>query len=164
MLTKPLYINFPGGTHALVAAHLAQLILNWHDDAFVLRQRTNCLAYSTDTNQPQGHKAPHVLPGYAFLRWGRLLGALVVICATLKFAPCDNIRSHLCVHDGHCACISHATHGFGALSGLFTGCLFLKVRHFKKRIKYFRTILLCIFGLILGIVISYCIIERLDQR
>ena len=116
---------------------MAQLILNWHDDAFVLRQRTNCVRYSA--NEPQDHKAPHVLPGYALLRWGRLLGALVVIFGTLKYGDSDDI--------------SHATHGFGALSGLFTGCLFLKVRHFKKCIRYFRTILLCVFGLILGTVI-----------
>ena len=135
---------------------MAQLVLNWHDDAFVLRQRMNCLGYSP--NEHSSHKAPHALPEYGYLRWCRLFLALIVIFGTLQLAPCDDNQRHLCDYD-----VSHVTHSFGALSGLLAGCLFLKVRHFKKCIRYFRNTLLGIYGFIVSAVIIKFLLEEFDD-
>merc|ERR1712061_403254 len=95
---------------------------------------------------------------FGYLRLCRLFLPLLVIFSTLELAPCDDSRHHLCDYD-----VSHVTHSFGALSGLLAGCLFLKARHFKKCIRYFRNTLLCIYGFIISAVIVKFLLEVYDN-
>ena len=133
-----------GALYALVAAHVAQLILNWHNDAFALRQRLNFFGpLRTGSKNPQ---ASMLGP---WKRIGRLTFSVLTLALALKFESCNN--------DDDCkGGVSHATHAFGALAGLLSGCVFLKVGRLKRPIRIVRNILfvfiygmavLCIFGM-----------------
>ena len=136
-------LNFSGGMYALVAAHIAQLLLNWHNDAFVLRQRVNIYGAGFTANGVKKYKPPVALPMNTFshlVRIGRLFCAGLTLIVTLKLHCTD---SKFCDTD-----ISHATHTFGALFGLLTGCIFLRVRSTKRPIRVGQNILLVlVYGL-----------------
>ena len=123
--------------YALVAAHIAQLLLNWHNDAFVLRQRINVYGAGLTSNGVKKYKPPEALPMSTFshlFRIGRLFCAALILIVTLKLH---------CTHSDFCDTdISHATHTFGALFGLLTGRIFLRVRSTKRPIRIGQNILL----------------------
>jgi hypothetical protein len=134
------------GVYALIAAHLAQLFLNWHNDAFVLRQRLN---FFGDGNPLNGALPPEALPAFLPCRLFRLFAAGLVLIITLKFNWCnENLNNELCDTD-----VSHASHAFGALGGLLTGLIFLRARSFKRPIHFLKTVL---FMLVYGL--SFCYI------
>ena len=120
--------------YALVAAHLAQLILNWHNDSFVLRQRVNFIRGGKSSKKERNHKPPEALPMPGLLRMLRLVIATIILIATMPKKGCENVE--LCDHD-----VSQTTHVFGGLAGLLTGCIFLKVRSFKRPFNIFRNVL-----------------------
>ena len=123
--------------YALIAAHLAHLILNWSNDSFVLRQRINCFSFETSADKKKIHKLPQVLPASGLVRWFRLFAAVLVLIVTLKLDSCSSDPKKLCDTD-----VSHITHTFGALSGLMTGCIFLRARSFKPVVLKFKYLLL----------------------
>jgi len=131
--------------YALIAAHLAQLLLNWHNDAFVLRQRVNLFG---DRNSSNGALPPEALPAFLSWRLLRLFAAGLVLIVTLKFNWCKEDSNELCDTD-----VSHAAHAFGALGGLLTGLIFLRARSFKRPIHLFKNVL---FMLVYGL--SFCYI------
>ena len=120
------FSNIQGGLYALVAAHLAQLILNWHSDAFALRQRLNFFGNWCTKTRPQ---RPEAMPLGNMQRIARLVFAALTLCVALKFETGE---------DG----VSHVTHAFGALFGLLSGCVFLRVRSSKRAIRIIQNILL----------------------
>ena len=139
--------------YALVGAHLAQLVLNWENDSFVVRQRMGIgiIEMGEDASE---QKPPAVLPASRLIRWFRLILALLVLCLTLK--PLD----HESIYD-----ISHKTHLFVALSGVLSGFIFLKMRNkqFTKQMKnekYVRNILKYAFWFL----ISYVILRFISIR
>ena len=118
-----------GGLYALVAAHVALLILNWHSDAFALRQRLNFFGtFRTGTLRPEA-----MMLG-KWKRIGRLIFAVLTLGITLKFEWCTENN---CEHG-----VSHATHVFGALAGLLSGCVFLRTGRSKRPIQIAQNILL----------------------
>ena len=129
--------------YALIAAHLAQLILNWHNDAFVLRQRLNLCGDKNVVSRPEA------VAGYLPYRWIRLIVAGVALFTTLKFNWCSQKPNELCDTD-----TSHSAHTFGALGGLLTGLIFLRARSFKKPIYLLKNIL---FIFVYGLSVCYII-------
>ena len=132
-----------GGMYALVGAHLAQLVLNWHNDALIIRQRLNF--FGTDVIPPDV-----VASSNFFVRGIRLLMAILILATTLSFKWCTS-KDLICDSN-----VSHATHAFGALFGFFSGCIFLRVRSSKPLIRIIQNVLrftiygvaaLCIFGM-----------------
>lgn len=119
--------------YALISAHLAHLIWNWSNDSLVLRQRVNCIGAGNLKNDVGTHKPPHVLPASRYVRWFRLIAALLVLIVTLKFDYGDK------PDDMH---VSHTTHAFGALAGLTTGCIFLKARSSIRIVHTLKVVLL----------------------
>ena len=135
--------------YALVGAHLAQLVLNWENDSFALRQRTNFCGMGDDENEQQ---PPAVLPASRLIRWFRLILALVVLGFTLKPLPiCEKFETDR---------VSHPAHLFGALSGILSGWIFLKVRNFTKQMHYIRNFLKYVFWFIIFLVILVFVILR----
>ena len=135
--------------YALVGAHLAQLVLNWENDSFALRQRTNFCGMGDDQNEQQ---PPAVLPASRLIRWFRLILALVVLGFTLKPLPtCEKVEIDR---------VSHHAHLFGALSGILSGCIFLKVRTFTKQMRYIRNFLKYVFWFIIFLVILQFVVIR----
>ena len=137
--------QFIGGVFALVAAHLAQSIFNWHNDSFVLRQRVNLFRESS--KRDGSHKPPEALPIRGLWRMLRLIITIIILIASINSIKFTCIRDELCDHD-----VSHATHVFGALAGLLTGMIFLKVRSFKRPFYIFQNIL---FILLYGIALIW---------
>ena len=132
-----------GGMYALIGAHLAQLALNWHNDALIIRQRLNF--FGTDVIPPNVVASSHF-----FFRGIRLFMAILILATTLSFEWCTS-KDVICDSN-----VSHATHTFGALFGFFSGCIFLRVRSSKPLIRITQNILrfiiygvaaLCIFGM-----------------
>ena len=128
--------------YALVGAHLAQLLLNWQNDSFVMRQRMGIGIIGMGDDAIE-QKPPAVLPKF-YLRWWRLIFALLVLCLTLK--PLD----HESIDD-----ISHKTHLFGALSGVLSGFIFLKMRNRQvtTQMNYMRNSLKYAFWFLISYVI-----------
>ena len=116
----------------MVAAHVAQLILNWHSDAFALRQRLNFFG-----KIGTGHLRPEAMTLGKWIRIGRLIFAVLTLGVTLKFEWCTDITESYCEHG-----VSHATHVFGALAGLLSGCVFLRAGRSKRPIRIAQNILL----------------------
>lgn len=136
--------------YALVAAHVAQLILNWHNDAFVLRQRINLFGRGTSINGEEKYEPPEALPLSRIVRMLRLIVAGLYIVVTLKFDWCTN-------NDDNCfdTDVSHATHLYGALAGLLTGCMFLRVRSYKRPVYLFQNFLLMlVYGVSICVIIG----------
>ena len=72
-------------------------------------------------------------------RVGRLLFAALTLGVALKF--------EWCADENYCETgVSHATHAFGALFGLLSGCVFLRVRSTKRPIRIAQNILLVFAG------------------
>ena len=134
--------------YGLVAAHIAQLIFNWHNDALVLRQRVNIFGGGSSLNGEENHEPPEAIPAPGVARVARLIVAVVVLGVTLKFKwdADENDRSGVC----------HSTHAFGAIAGLLTGCIFLRVRGFSKRPVYLfkRFLLLLVYGAAFCVIIA----------
>ena len=144
--------------YALVAAHLAHLLLNWRNDSFILRQRINCGTVKNLTKKQITHKPPQVLPASGLIRWFRLVAALLVLIVTLKLETCSSDSMEVC--DTDVSHTSHNTHLFGALSGFMTGCLFLRARTFPKfcvKIKYL------LLGVVYGSLICYMITKFYNE-
>ena len=113
----------------MVAAHVAQLILNWHSDAFALRQRLNFFG-----SLQNGPLRPEAMMLGKWKRIGRLAFAVLTLGVTLKFEWCT---------ESYCEQgVSHATHAFGALAGLLSGCVFLRAGRSKRPIRIAQNILL----------------------
>ena len=138
--------------YALVGAHLAQLVLNWENDSFAMRQRMNICGMGNHTNE---QKPPAVLPASRIIRWFRLLLALVVLCLTLKPLPQN------CWAKGIDP-ISHRAHLFGALSGVLSGWIFLKARKCTKQMHNIRNMLKYVFWFIIFLVILQFAIIRFN--
>ena len=136
--------------YALVGAHLAQLVLNWENDSFAMRQRMNICGIGEDKRE---QKPPAVLPASRLIRWFRLILALVVLCFTLQ--PIDHVSIDA---------ISNKAHLFGALSGVLSGCTFLKVRNKQvtKQMRYMRNILKYAFWFSISYVIVQFIVIRFE--
>ena len=148
---KVIFQSIVGGMYALVGAHLAQLVLNWENDSFAMRQRTNFCGMGDDQNEQQ---PPAVLPASRLIRWFRLILALVVLGFTLKPLPtCEKVEIDR---------VSHHAHLFGALSGILSGCIFLKVRTFTKQMRYIRNFLKYVFWFIIFLVILQFAIIRFN--
>ena len=147
-----LYCVFLGGMYALVGAHLAQLVLNWENDSFAMRQRINICGMGNYANE---QKPPAVLPASRIIRWFRLLLALVVLCLTLKPLPQN------CAFLGLDP-ISHRAHLFGALSGVLSGWIFLKARKCTKQMHNIRNMLKYVFWFIIFLVILQFAIIRFN--
>ena len=121
--------------YALIGAHLAQLILNWHNDAFILRQRLNF--FGTTAKPPQV-----VASSNYFVRTIRLAIAVIILATTLNFEWCSK-EDTICDTD-----ISHVTHIYGAVFGVLSGCIFLRARRCKIPIRIAQnTLLVIIYGL-----------------
>ena len=136
--------------YALIAAHLAQLFLNWHDDALVLRQRVNFFNDSKSVKVGENPNPPKAMPLSGMYRVFRLFFAAIVLIITLRFDWCSESNKELCDTD-----VSHATHAFGALSGFLTGCIFLRSRSFKRPIHLLKNFLLIfVYGLSICYIIS----------
>ena len=137
--------------YALVAAHIAHLLLNWYNDSFVMRQRINCGGCRT-SQEP--HKPPAALPASGLVRWFRLIGAVVILFDLIQTSSDAN-----CKVDAKCKVdhVSHATHLFGALSGFLAGFIFLKVREPGRKTlpvrHYFKQFLVFVYGFIVSCVI-----------
>ena len=138
--------------YALVGAHLAQLVLNWENDSFAMRQRMNICGMGDHTNE---QKPPAVLPASRIIRWFRLLLALVVLCLTLKPLPqkCEVLGFDP---------ISHRAHLFGALSGVLSGWIFLKARKCTKQMQNIRNMLKYVFWFIIFLVVLQFAIVRFN--
>ena len=144
--------------YALVAAHLAHLVLNWNGDSFVICQSTRLLGTESD-------KHNSALPAMEWGRWLRLFGAVVVLLTTLN--PLDVwmlFSKSDAVDFDH---VSHAAHLFGACSGFIAGGIFLKARGPKTPIlKHFRKFLLCVYAYLIGHVVVKCFynIYKIDEE
>ena len=115
--------------YALIGAHLAHLVLNWHNDAFVLRQRINCFGID---------RKPPALSSSSVLRSVRLLMVILILAFKINstLSPEKDFSE-----------VSHVTHIFGALFGFLSGCIFLRARSAKKAIRYAQNIpLVLIYG------------------
>ena len=146
---KVTFYSIVGGMYALVGAHLAQLVLNWENDSFAMRQRMNFCGMK---DVLYDSRPPAVLPASRFVRWFRLILALVVLGSTLKPLPsCEDVEIDR---------VSHHAHLFGALSGILSGCIFLKVRTFTKQMRYIRNFLKYVFWFIILLVVLRFVIIR----
>ena len=133
--------------YALVAAHLAHLLLNWNDESFVFRQRVNCDG-SRNTGNRIKHKPPHAIPANFArnIRYVRLIFTLLVLIweVYLYRTAKDNFDKD----------ISYITHLCGAASGLVIGYIFLTARHTRKAEKILKYVLFtCVYGLAIGYIL-----------
>lgn len=116
-----------GGVYALVTAHLATLILNWHEDTVIIRHRFRRNRKTTSAN----------MPGLS-LRILRLLVVLVYTCVDFSMAFYKRSVSK----------VSVTAHLCGALSGILVGLVVLKNRKvecWEKHLKVASLVAYAIF-------------------
>ena len=126
--------------YALIAAHLATLVLNWKDDLVILRGR---LRKNKQTKAKEhGNSVRYQFYIFSkkekkrcknvFFRWARLLIVLLygivdfVFSIIRRYAQDDQTN------------VSYVAHIFGALSGLLVGIVVLKnrkVEHWERKLK-----------------------------
>ena len=132
------------------------MILNWHSDAFALRQRLNFFGECCP-KRPTKPLRPEAMPLRNMWRIARLLCAALTLGVTLKFESCADEKN---CKTG----VSHATHAFGALFGLLSGCVFLRVRSTKRPIRIAQNILLVlILGFTILCIFGYYMTASFDQ-
>jgi hypothetical protein len=138
--------------YALIAAHIAHLILNWGNDSVVMVQRMSCISGRNSSRGEKNRKPHFTLPASGLIRWFRLFVAALILFMTLQHKPCHSNSKDTCALTP--TDVSHATHFFGAVSGLLTGCIFLQARNLNSRIELGKKILLTsVYGLSIGCVI-----------
>jgi rhomboid-related protein 1/2/3 len=104
-----------GGVYALIAAHLATLILNWEDDAVVMRKRI------------RRHKITKTLPG-TVIRLLRLVFVVVYAVADIGHA----IYLRLADGTGRITTVGYTAHFAGAAAGLLVGLPALRNRRQER--------------------------------
>jgi rhomboid-related protein 1/2/3 len=104
-----------GGVYALIAAHLATLILNWEDDAVVMRKRI------------RKHKITKTLPG-TVIRLLRLVFVVVYAVADIGHA----IYLRLADGTGRITTVGYTAHFAGAAAGLLVGLPALRNRRQER--------------------------------
>jgi rhomboid-related protein 1/2/3 len=104
-----------GGVYALIAAHLATLILNWEDDAVVMRKRI------------RKHKITKTLPG-TVIRLLRLVFVVVYAVADIGHA----IYLRLADGTGLITTVGYTAHFAGAAAGLLVGLPALRNRREER--------------------------------
>ena len=125
-----------------MACHFAQLVFNWHNDSFVLRQRVNFFHDEKSSNGEKHHKPPEAFPMPRLVRLFRLTLSTIILIFILTQNWCGKDASELC--DGY---VSHTTHAFGALIGFLSGSIFLRVRSFKRPFYIFQiTLFILLYG------------------
>lgn len=124
--------------YALIAAHVAHLLLNWGNDSFVLFQRITCSKADHNTQKP----TPFAVPSFVPVKWIRLvIVAILLIWMSNEFGECGP-------HSAKCpASVSHAAHIFGALGGFLTGYIFLEARNKNRWIQMGKiALLILVYG------------------
>jgi rhomboid-related protein 1/2/3 len=99
-----------GGLYALIAAHLATLILNWKEDAVLMRKRR------------RKHKISKAAPG-TVIRLMRLL--FVLFYAAADTGQAVTVRLH---YGAASTTVGYTAHLAGAIAGLLVGLVSLKNR------------------------------------
>ncbi len=108
-----------GGVYALIAAHLATLVLNWREDIVIMRRRFRA---GKSTSAKHGH----------IVRFMRLL--TVVLYGALDFGLAVYHRRR---RPAAAVKTSYAAHLAGAASGLLVGIIVLK----NRRVEHWETCL-----------------------
>ena len=127
-----------------MSANVMQLIFNWQNDAFLLRQRLKLSQDGTRHSSSNLHSEPVALPSPNWVRWLRLVGAAAIL--VLLF---ETSFSNGCQIDGSdCySGISYATQIFGACFGVLSGSIFLGARSPKGIIRFIQNVaLLAVYG------------------
>ena len=121
--------------YALIAAHIAHLLLNWGNDSFVLVQTITCSKEDHNTQKP----TPMAVPSFVPVKWIRLvISALFLFLMSNEFGKCGpKCPAH----------VSHVAHFFGALGGLLTGYIFLEARNKNRWIQFGKiALLILVYG------------------
>ncbi len=116
-----------GGVYALIAAHLATLILNWHEDIVIMKRRFRS---GKSTSAKHGH----------IVRFIRLV-------TVMTYGVIDTGVAMYNRHVGGDVKVSYVAHLMGAISGLLIGIIVLKnrrVEHWETKLK-----VVCVFVFLL---------------
>eukprot|EP00095_Tigriopus_kingsejongensis_P010040 snap_masked-scaffold231_size243715-processed-gene-1.20 protein:Tk10040 transcript:snap_masked-scaffold231_size243715-processed-gene-1.20-mRNA-1 annotation:"rhomboid-related protein 3" len=122
------------GVYALIAAHLATLLINWREDGIVYETR---LERTQFTNDPKPLGLNPIIRGFRLL-------------FIVTFVVCDVGQIvYKEVFQGETSSTSYAGHVFGSLAGLMIGIFVLENRKVEDWERWFEAGALVIFGLIL---------------
>merc|ERR1712062_16092 len=117
-----------GGCYALVTAHIATLILNWHEDKVILRHQN--VAFHGQ-----------------IVRWMRLI--IVITFCLFDIGQALYNRYHA-QPDGKSNKVSHVGHISGAIGGLLVGIFILKNRKVESWQTKLKILCMVIFALFIG--------------
>jgi rhomboid-related protein 1/2/3 len=128
-----------GGCYALVTAHVATLILNWHEDKVILKHRFS-LRFSNkeDTN---------VVFHGQLVRWLRLISVITYAVIDIGLALYN--RYHL-QPDGKPNKVSYVAHLSGAIGGILVGIIILKNRKVESWETKLKILCMVTFGFFVG--------------
>ncbi|XP_059085995.1 protein rhomboid-like [Tigriopus californicus] len=120
------------GVYALIAAHMATLILNWHEDGIIYAKR---LRKSRNTDEPTPNDLNPVIRG---LRLVFLIVFVVVDVGQIVY------KVYFLGRPGN---TSYTGHAYGALTGLITGIFILENRKVEDWERWIEWSALILFAL-----------------
>ena len=126
-----------GGVYALIAAHLATLILNWKEDAVLMRQRV------------REYKITKAAPG-TVIRLMRLIFVLVFAAADIGNAVVVRLQSNAAT-----STVGYTAHLAGAVAGLLVGLAALRNRRKERWETVVRVVSLASWLILVGLSIGW---------
>ncbi len=130
-----------GGVYALIAAHLATLILNWREDIVIMRRRF------------RSGRSPSAKHGH-IVRTMRLVIVVLYVALDTGLAIWHRRRARM---TGAAPSVktSYAAHFSGAAAGLLVGIVVLKNRRVERWERVLKFVCVCLFVMAVGAAVTW---------